>query len=190
MNKGFTFIEVLVALLIFTFSGLAALSIVTGSVRAVKEAKEISHATWLLQNLMAQTEAKLEGQGLDKACKEKDEGKFPAPNERFQWKTSCYKIDFRLSEAAAKLQQQMASGKNADADTDEDPILKMILQVASEYLTRSTREIHVEVNWTQGKTPRQLTATSHFARYDQQPALPGGMGTGTSSPAPSQGRNP
>lgn len=176
-NEGFTFIEVLVALLIFTFSGLAALSIVNGSVRAVKEAKEISQATWLLQNLMSETETKLEGQGIDKACKEKEEGKFPAPNERFSWKTYCYKIDFRLSEAAAKLQQQMAAGQKTEDDNEENPILKIILQVASEYLTRSTREVHVEVNWMQGKNPRQITATTHFARYDQQPALPAMGGT-------------
>jgi type II secretion system protein I len=173
MNKrGFTFLEVLVAMLIFTLAALASLNIMNGSVRAVKESKEITQATWLLQNLMSETESKLESQGVDRACKEKETGKFPAPYEKYQWKVTCNKIDFRLSEAAAKLQQQMAAGQKGDDSQTENPVLKMILQVASEYLTRSTREVYGEVSWMQGKTPRQISATTHFARYDQQPSLP------------------
>jgi len=181
MNRGFTFIEVLVAMLIFTMAALSALNIVNGSVRATKESKEISQATWLLQNLMAQTESKLEAQGIDKACKEKEEGKFEAPYENYRWTTSCYKIDFKLSEAAAKLAAAMQQGEDSKS-TGEDPMLKMIMSVASEYLTRSTREVNVEVSWEQGKTKRQVAATTHFVRYDQMLAMPGGVpagGTGT-----------
>ncbi len=200
--RGFTFIEVLVAMLIFTMAALASINIVTGSVRATREAKEITQASWLLQNLMSQTESKLEGQGIDKACKEKEEGKFEAPNDRFRWKTECYKIDFHLSESAAKLQKELAA-KAAGSDYDssdkdrEDPTLKLILSVASEYMTRSTREVHVEVSWLQGKTPRMLAATTHFVRYDQQPAMPGGLsgaapaaGTPTGGTPPSGGGTP
>ncbi len=168
-KAGFTFIEVLVAMLIFTLAGLAALSIVNGSVRATQEAKEITQATWLLQNLMAETETRLEAQGIDKACKEKEEGKFPEPYEKFTWRTQCYQIDFRLSETAAQLAAAMQEGGTGEVDTyKENPMLKQVMQVASEYLTRSTREIHAEVLWTQGKNPRTVTATTHFVRYDQQ----------------------
>lgn len=175
MRNGFTFIEVLVAMLIFTIAALAAINIVSGSVRATREAKEISQATWLLQNLLAETESKLEAQGIDKACKEKETGKFPAPNDTFEWKTECYKVDFHLSEAAAKLQEQVAKQAGEDEDgksSQENPFLKIILQVASEYISRSTREVHVEVSWKQGKTPRALSASTHFVRYDQQAQLP------------------
>jgi type II secretion system protein I len=175
--KGFTFIEVLVAMLIFTLAALASLTIVNGSVKAVRESKEISQATWLLQNLMAESESKLEGQGIDKACKDKEEGKFPAPHENFRWKKQCYRIDFKLSESAARLQQQMQSGEEEERSDKENQMLKMVLQIASEYITRSTRELHVEVTWQQGKNTRTIAATSHFVRYDQQPGVPG-LGTG------------
>ncbi len=172
MRHGFTFIEVLVAMLIFTLAALAAMNIVTGSVRATQDSKEIAQATWLLQNLMSEAESKLEAQGIDRACKEKEEGKFEAPYENYAWKTECYQIDFKLSESAAQLAQQMAEGEEESNSSTENPVLKMILGVASEYLTRSTREVHAEVTWTQGKNPRMISATSHFVRYDQQPAMP------------------
>lgn len=192
MNRGFTFIEVLVAMLIFTLAALAAINIVQGSVRATKESKEIAQATWLLQNVMAEAESKLEAQGIDRACKEKEEGKFDAPYENYKWKKECYQIDFKLSETAAQMQQQLAQGEDADANaTKENPMLKMILGVASEYLSRSSREVHAEVSWMNGKTPRVISVTSQFVRYDQQPAMPAlggaapaatGTGTGTGAP--------
>ena len=179
---GFTFIEVLVAMLIFTMAALASMSIVQGSVRATRESKEIAEATWLLQNLMSNTESKLEALGIDRACKEKDSGKFNPPHEAFTWKTECYKIDFNLSESATKLAKQMSGDKDSKDDKDDEKsqqqnqMLKMVLQIASEYLTRSSREIHAEVNWVSGKTPRQVAANSHFVRYDQQVALPASLG--------------
>lgn len=172
-SKGFTFIEVLVAMLIFTLAALASITIVNGSVRATRESKEISQATWLLQNLMSESETKLEAQGIDKACTEKETGKFPAPHDSYTWVRYCTEIDYTLSETAAQLAAAKQGGEDdEEMSAKENQQLKILLQVASDFLTRSTRELHVEVNWTQGKQQRQVTATSHFVRYDQQPAFP------------------
>lgn len=178
--KGFTFIEVLVAMLIFVLAVLASISLSQGSVRATMEAKDITVATWLLQNVMAELETKLETEGFDKGCEKKKEAKFEAPYDRFSWRTSCEEIDFNLSQTAA----QMANAKTEDAgsNTQENVILKMILQIASQYMTKSLRELHVEIFWTQGKNKRQVDATTHVARYDQPVVLPAmsGAASGTS----------
>src|SRR4051794_37052697 len=109
-NNGFTFIEVLIAILIFTLVVVAAVNVMRGSVRATAEAKEISTATWLLQNKMVELETGLEGQGVDKFCTKKKEGKFEAPFERFSWVTTCNQIDFKIPEASTK------NAKNEDSD--------------------------------------------------------------------------
>lgn len=168
MNRGFTFLEVLVAMLIFTMAAVTAASLVKGSVHATRESKEIAQATWLLQNVITDAESRLEAQGIDRACKEKTEGKFEAPNEKYRWIVQCYPIDFKLSETSARLAQQMAGDADVDT-TKEDPTLKMVLNVGSEFLTRSTRELHVQVLWADGKRQRQVAATTHFMRYDQKP---------------------
>lgn len=180
-NKGFTFIEVLVAMLIFVLAVLAAVSIADGSVKATREAREIAKATWLLQKVMVDLETKLETQGIDKGCEKKAEGKFEAPNEAYTFITYCGEIDMKLSQTAS----QMAA-KNPDdrgnEPTKEDAMLKMILDTASDYISKSMRELHSEVHWTQGKQKRHLSLTTHFVRYDQPatfPGLGGGTGTGT-----------
>ncbi|MBY0369848.1 prepilin-type N-terminal cleavage/methylation domain-containing protein [bacterium] len=172
--SGFTFIEVMVSILIFSLAGIAAASIVNGSVRATRESKEISEATWLLQNFMSESETKLEAQGIEKACQEKETGKFDPPYDKYTWTRYCTEIDYQLSETASKLAEQAKSGKDDDDDMSEseNQLLKVLLTMAGDFITRSMRELHVEINWQSGKNPRQVTGTSHFVRYDQQPTLP------------------
>jgi type II secretion system protein I len=186
-NSGFTFIEVLIAMLIFTMAVLAAVDIARGSVRATNDSKEITLATWLVQSKMVDLETKLENEGVDKACDEKIDGKFEAPYERFTWRTQCYPIDFRISEAAAALANP---GKDKDGEnvTTENPILKMVLDLASSHISQSMRELHVKVMWTEGKNPREVSLSTHFARYDLNPSIPG-LGGGTST-APAGGTTP
>ncbi len=183
-RHGFTFIEVMVAMLIFTMAVLAASNIADGSVKATRDARDVSRAAWLLQSTMTQLETRLESEGIEKACDKKKDGKFEgAGNEGFTWKTECYEIDLKLSQTASKMAQENADERDA---AQENLIQKLILDLASAHITKSLREIHAEVYWFQGKTKRTATATTHFVRYDQQVVLPdlsglGGGGTGGSS---------
>src|SRR5688572_16040196 len=97
---------------IFTIAVLAAIDITSGSVRATRDAREVSAATWLLQQKMVELETKLETDGVEKACEKKDSGKFEEPHENFTWKSSCEEIDFKLSETAA----QMNKGEEEEMD--------------------------------------------------------------------------
>lgn len=184
-RHGFTFIEVLVAMLIFTLAALAAVSVGQGAVRATREAKEISTATWLLQSTMVELETHLETEGIDKGCDKKKEGKFAAPYDSYTFTTECYQIDFKISETASKVMAAMSGGDDKDKDKDDsqnnvqDQATKMIMDTASKYISDSMREIHVTVEWAQGKTKRHVDLTTHFARYDQQVALPIGNLGGT-----------
>lgn len=187
-QAGFTFIEVLIAMLIFTMTVLAAVDITRGSVRATNDSKEVTLATWLVQAKMVEVETKLEAEGVEKACDEKVEGKFEEPYEKYSWRTYCYPIDFRVSETAAQLEPgEDKDGSNA---TKENQILKLVLNLASDYISQSMREVHVEVNWMEGKMPKQVTLTTHFAKYDlplQMPSLGGAAGGATAAPTTTGG---
>lgn len=185
-SHGFTFIEVMVAMLIFTMAVLAASNIADGSVKATRDARDVTRAAWLLQSTMTQLETRLETEGIDKACDKKKEGKFEGPgNEGFSWKTECYEIDLKLSQTASKMSQDNADERAA---SQENLIQKLVLDLASAHISKSLREIHAEIYWLQGKNKRTVTATTHFVRYDQPVAVPdlsglgvgtGGTGTGT-----------
>ncbi|MBI1861025.1 MAG: prepilin-type N-terminal cleavage/methylation domain-containing protein [Deltaproteobacteria bacterium] len=184
-RSGFTFIEVLVAMLIFVMAVLAAVDVVHGSVKATQQAKEITLASQLLQKTMVDLETKIETDGFDKGCEKKKEGKFEAPNEKYSWTTYCTELDFNLSETA----KQVTGGddKEKEEANSENQIQKMILDTASKYMSQSLRELHAEISWIEGKDKHTIDATTHFARYDQNLSiggLPGGGGTATPAPSP------
>lgn len=164
-NSGFTFIEVMIATVIFVLAALAAMDLARGSVRAVKDAQDVTVATWLLQKVMVEIETRLESEGIDKACEKKKEGKFEAPYEKFSYVTYCSEIDFRLSEEASKLLGEGAEDSSKGAET-VNLIKKRILDSMSKYMSQASREIHVEVTWLQGKTSRSIDVTTHFVNYD------------------------
>jgi hypothetical protein len=67
------------------------------------------------------------------------------------------------------------NGENKSSDSNrsqENIIEKMVMQVASDYLSKSTRELHTEVVWMQGKNKKEISLTTHFTRYDQPVQLP------------------
>ena len=183
--QGFTFIEVLIAMLIFVFVVLAAVNIASGSVRATRDAKEISKATWLLQNVMTELETKLEVEGIEKACDKKKEGKFDGLNEGYTWATFCYEIDLKLSQTASAVQASQNADQGDSNTSKEDIMQKLILDTASEYIDKSFREIHAEVYWMQGKTKKTVSLTTHFVRYDLPISMPGGGLKSTQPTSPS-----
>ena len=175
---GFTFIEVLIAILIFTMVVVSAIGIIRGSVRATQESRDLSRAAWLLQSKMVELETNLDTLGVDKACDKKKSGKFEIPNDQYSWLTTCEQIDIKLPEASAMIPKDKDKDSSDEQDTQENQILKMIMQTASDYMSKSIRELHAEIIWNQGKTKRVVTATTEWAAYDQPLNIPG-MGAPT-----------
>lgn len=156
----------MIATVIFVLAALAAMDVARGSVRAVKDAQDVTVATWLLQKVMVELETRLESEGIEKACEKKKEGTFEEPYQKFSYVTYCSEIDFRLSEEASKMLGGDGNEKSEGAES-VDLIKKQLLDTMSKYLSQASREIHVEVTWLQGKTPRTIDATTHFVNYDQ-----------------------
>lgn len=171
-SAGFTFIEVLLAITLFVIAAIVAVDLTRGSVRATLDLKEVTTATWLLKKTMIELESRVEAEGFEKACDKKKEGKFEAPFERYRWVTTCNEIDFQLSQSASAMASDSEENRE-EGVAREDQILKIILNTASENLSKSMRELHAEVHWIQGKkTPRSVDVTTHIARYDLPLVLP------------------
>ena len=172
-SHGFTLIEVLVAILIFVISSLVFIDLTTGAKRATIDTREISTATWLLQNVITELETKIETEGIGNGCDKKMEGKFDAPHSNFTWTTYCTEIDFHMSQAAAAMARENKEDSSGEPKK-EDQITKMILEAASTYVTASLRELHAEVTWTSGKRKRSVDVTTHFVNLDRPFAFSSG----------------
>lgn len=168
----------MIATVIFVLAALAAMDLARGSVRAIKDAQDVTLATWLLQKTIVELETKIETEGIEKACEKKKEGSFPEPHQNFSYVAYCTEIDFRISETVSALLDE--DKENDDKANQENEIQKFVLNTASDYLSKASRELHVEVMWTQGKTPRKVDVTTHVARYDMPLQMGQSSGTGGS----------
>lgn len=172
-ENGFTFIEVLIAMVILVMAVIAASTIIESSVRSSKDIKEMTQATWLLEKIMTQHEIEIDSNGIDKGCTPKKEGKFSPPHEMYSWVSYCSQIDFHMSETAAKLNLAKEMGKSANQmGKSQDVILSMFTDMANRYFSKSMRELHVEVAWMRGKQKKTIALTTHIARFDQTIDLP------------------
>lgn len=174
-KSGFTLVEVLFAILIFVIAAVAAADLTRGSVKASREGKEVSIATWLLQNVMTELETKIETEGFEKGCEKKKEGKFEAPYDKYTWTATCNEIDFKISASAKKLMDKNDEDKS---QSTEDMIQKVVLQSAGDYLSKSIREINVVINWKMGPVDKSINATTHVAVYNQPFVFQGLAGLG------------
>lgn len=154
----------MIATVIFVLAALAASDLARGSVRAVKDAQDVTQATWLLQKVIAELETKIESEGIQKACEEKKTGTFEEPYNKFSWVTYCSEIDFKISEAASNILGENSS--DAEEENQENLAQKMLLNLASKYISDASRELHAEVLWLQGNLKRQVDVTTHVARFD------------------------
>ena len=169
----------MIATVIFVLAALAAMDLARGSVRAVKDAQDVTLATWLLQKTIVELETKIETEGIEKACEKKKEGTFPEPYQKFSFVSYCSEIDFKISETVSALMDE--SAENDDRATRENLTQKYVLNIASDYMSKASRELHVEVTWMQGKTPRTIDVTTHVARYDLPLTVGGVPGTAPST---------
>jgi hypothetical protein len=177
-------------MLIFVLAALAAVDVARGAVRATKDSRQVTLANWLLQNSIVELETRLETEGMDKGCEKKKEGKFKEPYEKYRWIQYCDEIDLKLSQTAAMAMRPKQEGSDDRNDNKEDLVLKMVLDTASDYITKSLRELHTEVLWTEGKQQKKVSATTHFVRYDQPIALPGVSGGSGQPSTPSTPSTP
>ena len=152
----------MIATVIFVMAALAAMDLARGSVRAVKDAQDVTVATWLLQKVIVELETRLESEGIEKACEKKKEGKFEEPYQKFSFVTYCSEVDFKLSETTSAM---LGGEDESNEKNTENLQLKMLLEMASKHINKATRELHAEVMWVQGKTPRMIDVTTHVVNY-------------------------
>ncbi len=177
---GFTFIEVLVAMAIFVLAAVVAVRVGQGAVFAIAQAKRLTEATWLVQKAMVELQTKVETAGFDKGCVPKTEGGFPPPHQQFTWIAYCNPVDLQISQsvadAALKQKQgafsQAGGAQGGGLGSNQSLAEKMVLETANKYFSQAIRELHVEVDWVQGKDKRHITLTTHVARMDQPLVLP------------------
>ncbi len=186
-NKGFSFVEVLVAMVILSISLVVLINAQARSLDLVGRTRSLDKATTLAISKMTELLEEVKQKGLgtlrDEENGEFDQAKHPDFRWRY-WKVAVPAPDFgAMLNAVAGTSEEDASNQG-NAALLAGP-LKMIAKAWGEGL----RELHVEVKWGTGKNERSYELVTHLIAQDaisQVQGLIGSLGGGGQQDAQGQ----
>ncbi len=150
-KSGFTLLEVMIAITIMVIAFAAILSSQSSSINLTMKTKELNIAAWLAHNVMVESEHLYEGKPLEELPKEESES-FPAPFNKYKWKREIKEVKFPdLS--------SFSTGK--DGEGVPEPV-RILTQAITKYLSKSLRELVVQVSWERGKGTQKIELSTYL----------------------------
>jgi len=159
-QNGFTLLEVMIAFAILAFILGSVFITQSSSLSSSGRARQVTIATNLAKNFIAEREMLYENRPFDK-IEPKQGGSFPAPHDQYKWKIEIAEVDFapltglllKASEASGQMNAEQAS---------------MLLKFFEKYLKDSVRRMTVTIEYPDGKGSSNLTFTELLVNYDAE----------------------
>ena len=198
-RRGFTLLEVMVALALLAGALMATFDLIGRALANHAHARELTAATLLARGKLAELTEKYEDQGF-KDFDEDEEGDFAAEGRpQHRWRLELVKPDGDLTsdqlfaalsgggDPQALLEQLMGGGAPAAGSAAGGPtttasanplagamtaLLQMQLTSFGEAVKKSLREARLTVSWPEGKRRGSFTVTTHLLVLN--PRAPGG----------------
>lgn len=164
MKRGFTLLEVLLAMVIFAASVLAITQTVTGGLRNARESERVFEATQAAQSKMAELQmkyqAKIDKDGVEGSLGE-EEGSFPKPFERYKWKAALAESNIKFTRATVeKFLGQVGLEEREAADKAEE--LRLVLANLNKVFKENFVELKLTVSWQEYGKKYSVPVVTHL----------------------------
>jgi general secretion pathway protein I len=164
-RRGFTLIEVVLAMMIMA-SGLFILTVSwSGTYSRLKRTNIQVQLTTLLERKAFEVEREFKNKPLDSVPEEKEDN-FGSDLPNFSWKMKSQKLQF--PDISPLLKGEGDIGQGLDVAT--------LFKLFSEHLSKSVREVKVEVTYSGDKKPMVADVVFYLVDYDKPLPMPGGGG--------------
>lgn len=151
-NRGFTLLEVLIAIAIMVTALATILAIEGSSLGASEKSKTMNTVAMLAKNKMIETELDIEGKTFDEIEKDKS-GAFEHPFEKYQWRRSVREIKFPTLNTGG--------GSSAEDEANQQATA-MISKLISTYLSKAMREVSVTIVWQRSGKDQEFTVSTYW----------------------------
>jgi general secretion pathway protein I len=174
-RRGFTLLEVMVALAILAGSLVAISEVVGGALRNHVRARQLDVATLLARAKMVEVEADLEREGF-RDFDESDEGTFEGEGHpEIRWKLDVLRPSVELGPEAVlaalsggrRLEELLPTPEQAPQLAPFQAVLTATIQTVltriGEDLKKGLREVRLTVSWADGRTEESFEVVTHVA---------------------------
>lgn len=163
-TKGFTLIEVMLAMVILSTTLILLANSWSGAFGRVRKTQQNFEVAALLERKMGEIELKYRGKSLDE-IPESEEESFGEEFPQYSWKLETQKLEF------PDLSSLVAGGE--DNPNEQNPFLSAIVKQLGEAISKSVKEARVTVIFKAPNVakPIEYSATMYFVDYDQEVPL-------------------
>ena len=161
-NKGFTLLEVVIAITIMVLAFASILSLESNSISATTRAKELNIVGMLARGKIIEMEYKVEGKTFEEAKKE-DGGSFETPYENFRWKSEVKEIKFP--------NMNMGGGKKSEGGGGEDSgsqYAELLTKLVTNYFSKAVRELVVTVFWKRNSVEVSYSVSTYWVDLNHE----------------------
>lgn len=167
--RGFSLIEVLLAVVVFASAIMVINNIWGGNLVRIKKSRHINEATFLLQRKITELELQYKKATLA-SIPDEDSGDFGSDNPQFSWRMESKEFDM----------PDLSSAMVAEEGANE--MLIILVKTMTEFIKKSVKEMKVSVIYrpkeSDGRKPMTYSITTLLVNYDQSVSVPG-LGGGT-----------
>ena len=169
-KKGFTLLEVLIAMLILSAGILLLSNSWSGTFVRIRKTQLNQEITALLERKAAELDLEYHGKPIDTIPEEREDD-FGSEYEHYKWKMTSRAFE---SPNLASIMTSKEGGANE--------MLLMLINQLTDQLTKTIKEVKVTVIYTGGKKPLEYSVVMYYVDYDK----PLSIGGAAAPAAPSQ----
>jgi hypothetical protein len=153
----------------------AILTAENNSLDVTLRAKRMETVATLAKNTIIEAERELQGKTFEEV-KEDSSGKFDAPYSDYSWTRKIKEITFPnimnpngggANPAGASSGSGSSSG-SADASGTSNPGVEQVVKIATNYLSKSSREVTVTILWTEKKEEQKFTVSQYWVDLNHE----------------------
>jgi len=170
--RGFTLVEVMVALMLLTMGIIALSSSWSGSLFSFRKSQIVRDAVFLLKTKMSEVENKYTGDGFA-SIPEEEEGEFGEEYPAFKWKIESKEIEF----------PDMTSFMLSNSEEGVDQLQQTVIAQLTDQLKQNVKEVKLTVIYTKGKKPISYSLATMFVNFGANSLGALGFGAGATNPS-------
>ena len=152
-QAGFTLLEVMIAVGILAIGIGSILVAENNSLDIMMRAKRMTTVAMLAKNAIVEAEREISGKSFTEV-KEEESGQFKAPFQEYRWERKISEVKF------PEVLDQSEQKKDEVSTVDEKT--QRVVKLATNYLSKTTREISVTIKWTENKQEQKYSVSQYW----------------------------
>lgn len=165
-DSGFTLLEVMIAIGILAIGIGAILVAENNSLDVTLRAKRMTTVATLARNTLVETEREIQGKTFDEIKKDSS-GTFDAPFAEYSWDRKVKEITFpNVLRPDSGGSEDAKDGAGASGKID--PGVERVVRLATQYLSKASREITITIKWKDQGKDQQFTVSQYWVDLNHE----------------------